>query len=313
MGRSLSDYPTSPGADGARLTRSDLLQIELIAPPEKAAGFATTFYRVRCAERHIRDVQPSSIGFLVLLGKGEGTISFLDGRSEQGPAFTLVTPTSAATTIQMEGPWDAFGAMLSPVGWASLTGLSAAAHSNRVWAAVDAVRAPLAAAGDEILRNYDRLTDTEKAAILAHGMAEAAGPLPSRHVDFIRTVADWLAQSLSPLLDDLVERSGYSPRQVQRLCERYFGLAPGTLIRKYRALRAAVLLSRSDLSEEDLSAIQDHFYDQSHMIREIRIFAGRTPARIADPDMPFLTRFLNLRNFREAGPRLAPIPENLRA
>ena len=42
-------------------------------------------------------------------------------------------------------------------------------------------------------------------------------------------------------------------------------------------------------------AVQDHFYDQSHMIREMRMFAGRTPARIADPDTPYLSSFLSLR------------------
>ncbi|MCT2559527.1 AraC family transcriptional regulator [Tsuneonella sp. YG55] len=313
MGRDQSDVSQNAVPDQARLTRADLLRMELIAPPDEAAGLATTFYRVRCDEAHIRDVQPSSIGILILLGKGTGTLRFLDDRVERGPGFTLVTPTSAATTLEMEGPWDAFGAMLSPVGWASLTGLSAAEHGNRVRAAAEVVRAPLADAGEAILRDYDSLSDGDKAAILARGMAAAARPLPPRHVAFIRTVAEWLARSLSPPLADLYDSSGYGPRQVQRLTERYFGLAPATLVRKYRALRAAVLLAKPGLSDEDLGAIQDHFYDQSHMIREIRMFAGRTPARIADPDMPFLSRFLDLRNFRQAGPRLAPIPADLRA
>ncbi|MGN3975135.1 helix-turn-helix domain-containing protein [Tsuneonella sp. SYSU-LHT278] len=313
MGRDQAAVEKSEPPGQARLTRADLLRMDLIAPPEQAASLATTFYRVRCDEPHIRDVQPSSIGILILLGKGTGTLRFLDGRVERGPGFTLVTPTSAATTLEMEGPWDAFGAMLSPVGWASLTGLSAADHGNRVRAAAEVVRAPLAEAGETILRDYDRLSDADKAAILAQGMAAAARPLPPRHIEFIRTVAAWLAKSLSPSLADLYASSGYGPRQVQRLAERYFGLAPATLVRKYRALRAAVLLAKPGLSEEDLGAIQDHFYDQPHMIREIRMFAGRTPARIADPDMPFLSRFLDLRHFRQAGPRLAPIPENLRA
>jgi methylphosphotriester-DNA--protein-cysteine methyltransferase len=100
---------------------------------------------------------------------------------------------------------------------------------------------------------------------------------------------------------------------VQRLAERYFGLTPSKLARKYRALRAAVLLSRPTITDDEIAAVQDHFYDQPHMIREMRLFAGRTPARIADPDAPYLSAFLDLRNFREAGPRMAPIPKDLRA
>ena len=74
-----------------------------------------------------------------------------------------------------------------------------------------------------------------------------------------------------------------------------------------------MLLSRPDLTPDEIAAVEDHFYDQPHMIREIRLFAGRTPARIADPDTPFLSAMMDLRNFREKGPRLAPIPDDLRA
>ena len=127
------------------------------------------------------------------------------------------------------------------------------------------------------------------------------------------TVGEWLAHSLAPDVADLQARCGLSTRQVQRLTDRYFGLPPTALARKYRALRAAVLLSRPDLTADDIAAVEDHFYDQPHMIREIRLFAGRTPARIADPDTPFLSAMMDLRNFRERGPRLAPIPDDLRA
>jgi hypothetical protein len=74
-----------------------------------------------------------------------------------------------------------------------------------------------------------------------------------------------------------------------------------------------VLLSRPAATPDDIAAIQDHFYDQPHMIREMRLFAGRTPARIADPDTPYLSAFLDLRDFREGGSRMAPIPSDLRA
>ena len=129
----------------------------------------------------------------------------------------------------------------------------------------------------------------------------------------MQTVSEWLARSITPDVADLEARCGYGMRQIQRLSDRYFGLPPSALARKYRALRAAVLLSRPSLSDDDIAAVQDHFYDQPHMIREMRLFAGRTPARIADPDTPYLSAIMDLRNFRERGPRLAPIPDDLRA
>jgi ubiquinone/menaquinone biosynthesis C-methylase UbiE len=45
--------------------------------------------------------------------------------------------------------------------------------------------------------------------------------------------------------------------------------------------------------------VEAGFADQAHMIREIRMFAGRTPSRLVDEEKPYLTEMLDLRNFRE--------------
>ena len=37
------------------------------------------------------------------------------------------------------------------------------------------------------------------------------------------------------------------------------------------------------------------------MIREIRLFAGRTPARLTDASSPYLTEMLNKKNLRQVG------------
>jgi AraC-like DNA-binding protein len=247
------------------------------------------------------------------MARGSGQIRFLDGRSEPSRRLTLLTPTSAAATLEIEGPWHVFGAMLSPLGWAGLTGLSAAAHGNRLYDGEQALPPALAEAGRAVVDGFDRLPVAAMIDRFAAAIAASARPLPKGHVAFVKAAAAWLAQSLSPRVDDLVARCGYGGRQVQRLAERYFGLPPSALARKYRALRAAVLLSRPDLTGDEIAAVEDHFYDQSHMIRELRLFAGRTPARIADPDTPYLSGFLDLRDFRESGSRMAPIPDDLRA
>ena len=301
------------GDAGQKLTHAGLMRMELFPPPAGTAPFVTTFFRMRCDERNIRDVQPSSIGIVAVMARGTGHMRFLDGRSEPSHPWMVLTPSSAAGTFEVTGPWDVFGAMLSPMGWAGLTGLSAATHGNRLLEAATVLPEPLAAAGRQLLDTFESLSNDQIVAALAAAILDSVRPLPAGHTDFIKTVADWLAQSLSPELDDLYARCGYSARQVQRLTERYFGLPPRTLARKYRALRAAVLLSRPTLTADEIAAVQDHFYDQPHMIREIRLFAGRTPARIADPDTPYLSAFLDLRDFRERGPRMAPIPDDLRA
>ena len=126
--------------------------------------------------------------------------------------------------------------------------------------------------------------------------------------------ARWLSSDLNPAVDDLHVAIPYSRRQVQRLVECYFGLPPQALARKYRALRAAGLMSLPRLSPEFEAALGEAFYDQSHMIREIRLFAGRTPSRLKEDESPYLAELLDLRNFREIdslGPKDRPAKEGL--
>ncbi len=306
---------TSPDTDAyePRLTQARLLRLELFPPAPELSPYVTTFFRMRCDERAIRDVQPSSIGIMAVMARGSGTIRFLDGRSEPSKPFTLFTPTSAAATFEVDGPWHLFGATLAPLGWAALTGLSAAEHGNRLYDGAEVLGPALADAATQIAQGFDTLPPARMVEVLSGAILASVRPLKTQHVAFVRTVAQWIAGSLSPEVADLEARCGLSSRQIQRLTDRFFGLPPTALARKYRALRAAVLLSKPDLTADEMAAVQDHFYDQPHMIREMRLFAGRTPSHIADPDAAYLTALMNLRNFREIGPRMAPIPDDLRA
>ena len=297
----------------ARLTQQGLLRLELFPPPAALTPYLTTFFTMRCDEIAIRDIQPSSIGLMAVMVRGGGQMRFLDGRVEPSHRFTLQTPTAAAATFEVDGPWHLFGAALTPLGWAALTGLCATRHGNRLYDGAQVLGPALAAAAEKVADEFDAMPVEAMIDLFADAILASVRPIKPGHAAFVRNVSEWLAQSIAPDIADLQVRSGVGTRQIQRLTDRYFGLPPTALARKYRALRAAVLLSRPDLSPDEIAAVEDHFYDQPHMIREIRLFAGRTPARIADPDTPFLSAMMDLRNFREKGPRLAPIPDDLRA
>jgi AraC-like DNA-binding protein len=300
-------------ATDARLTSRGLFRIEIAPPPAALAPYLSTFFTLRCDERSIRDVQPSSIGILAVMARGGGQMRFLDGRTEPSHRLLLQTPTSAASTFEVEGPWHCFGATLSPLGWAALTGLSASAHGNRLYDGAQVLGPEFAVLADDISRDFDTMPPAAMIARFSAAILGAVRPLPASHARFLKIVADWLASSLSPEVTTLIAEGGYSERQTQRLVDQYFGLPPTALARKYRALRAAVILSNPATTPEQVAAVQDHFYDQPHMIREMRLFAGRTPARIADPDMPYLSAIMDLRNFRTRSSRIAPIPADLRA
>ena len=106
---------------------------------------------------------------------------------------------------------------------------------------------------------------------------------------FIRTVDGWLTASPSPQVPELVDATGMSIRSVERMTKHYYGLSPRMLARKYRAVRAASALARGE--GLDAAQLGDAFYDQSHLIREIKRFAEATPGGASERSAPLRAKF----------------------
>ncbi|MEQ5788092.1 AraC family transcriptional regulator [Erythrobacter sp. NFXS35] len=293
--------PIGSAAPASALTPAALISIDYIDPPAAIAPLVTTLYHFRCDEPVIRDIQPAAIGQICLFPHGSGEIQFADGRRDPNHPVGLLTPLSRATPIVVDGPFHAFGAALTPLGWAALTGLHAGEHRDRLLPAASVLGEDFGELGEALLNAYRGGTMSGRDCARAVGdfVAANARPVNPRHLALIVAVGHWLGASFNPDTAKLSGAAGYSARQVQRLVERYFGLPPRGLARKYRALRAAALLSGPYLAPEDESAISEAFFDQPHMIREITHFVGRTPARLSDPSMPYLAEMIDPRNLRE--------------
>lgn len=283
------------------LTPPALIAVDYIEPSPKVAPYVTTLYHFRCDEPVIRDIQPAAVGNLCMFPHGTGEMHFAEGHRDPNHPIGLLTPLSRATPIEVEGPFHAFGAALTPIGWAALTGLHAGQQRDRLLPASSVLGPAIDTLGEELLAAYRSGTMTGRECALAIGsfIERHAKPINPRHLELIIATGRWLSASFNPEVSDLAGVAGYSARQVQRLVERYFGLPPRALARKYRALRAAALLSAPELSMEDEADIAEAFFDQSHMIREIAHFVGRTPARLTDPDTPYLAELIHARNLRE--------------
>ena len=295
------------------LTALSLFTLDYIPAPDELGDFVTTFYHFRCDESHIRDIQPAAVGHLILFLRGEGVMHFAAGHSEPSHRVSLMTPGSAASPIEIDGPFHCVGAALSPLGWAALTGLSAGETADHLLAAHEVLGAEIDELGESLIDDYlsGRATGEQLCRRLAEFIAGHLKPVNPRHVALMRAVTAWLSQSMSPAVERLYQLSNYSPRQTQRLVERYFGLPPRELMRKYRALRVVAMLNQPNVSDETISLLAGQFYDQSHMIREIRQFAGRTPGRLLGGDESILSALLDLKNFREIKPQVAPMPDSL--
>lgn len=285
------------------LTPPSRFEIDYIAPEGDAAGFVTTFYHFRCDDPLIRDIQPAAIGHLSLFPFGKGRMSLPDGGYDQSHEVNLLTPLACALHIEVEGPFHAIGAALSPLGWAALTGLHAHEHGNRLYDATDWLTPAIAERGRQLCQGYrDGTCHAGEIAKELSSLIVAHARLPrAPHLQLIETVGRWLSQSLLPDVEDLYAASSFSRRQTQRLVQQYFGVSPVALRRKYRALRAAATFSAPDLAKEQAMMIEDTFYDQPHMIHEIREFVGRTPARLTDNHSPYLRELIDGKNLRELG------------
>ena len=287
-------------ADG-ELAQTSRFDLSYIPAPEHLAHHVTTFYYFRCDEAELNEIQPAAVGQLALFPRGEGEIFFRDGTSDRSHEVNLLSPVSVAANFVVDGPFHAIGAALTPLGWAELTGLHAGEHANRLYAAEDYLGEDVGRLGAELCAGYRHGTIEVEACVEALGqcIASLLRPLSDEHRQLISLTADWLSGDFNPEIDELFAASRYSRRQVQRLVDQYFGLPPTALRRKYRALRAAAMFSQPDLPPETEAMVRESFYDQPHLIREIRLFAGRTPARLSDHPESYLNEMLDLRNLRE--------------
>jgi AraC-like DNA-binding protein len=303
--------PVEPDESGSdRLIEPALIKIEHFSAPPSLQPFVTTLFTLRCDEPRISDVLPAAVGYLAVLQCGSGTIRFVTGRCDAACPETLLTPTSAAAAVMCQGPSTSSAAALSPLGWAALTGLHAGEHADRAYPAAEVLGAETRALGERMRARF-LAAPGDGAAIVAQlaGFIEPRlRPLNPRHMGLMKSVADWLSASFDPDLADLQLATGYSARQLQRLVERYFGSGPKQLARKYRALRVAALLRSDEISDERAAELTNLFYDQSHLIREMRHFLGRTPLRLGKGGSPLLSAATALRNYREFRPNVARIP-----
>lgn len=93
------------------------------------------------------------------------------------------------------------------------------------------------------------------------------------------------------------EEAGISMRQLERVCERDFGMTPKKVMRRARALdMAAHLRGVADRDEEDEAMLR--YYDQSHMVREFTELFGMTPRQFVETPQPLMTLALESRQSR---------------
>lgn len=245
-------------------------------PPDPAlADLVSVFYVARFDQMLLDEMERADRPQFRFLLSGAGSYYFAGGQSIASPTAVILGPTSGPTRLIARGPVWVAGFGLMPSGWAGLMGADGPGFTDCGLDAAMLLGDWVAALAGDLIAAPD---DAARVAIMANLASEIlvgqAAP-----IWFIRLVDGWLVSSASPVLDELIAATGMSARSVERMTKRFYGLSPKMLARKYRALRAASALVRG----EDLgsSGLSEGFYDQSHLIRELKQFAGKTPSQLS--------------------------------
>jgi AraC-like DNA-binding protein len=112
---------------------------------------------------------------------------------------------------------------------------------------------------------------------LCEFIRETSIELKPLHATMICETTSWLSSAFSPPLEELYARIPLSQRQIQRLSKQYFGSPPTLVLKRFRAVRAAILLSHPELPKTSREEVFSAYFDQSHLIKDIRRYSGRTP------------------------------------
>lgn len=282
-------------------TDPDKLEILQFVPPPELAPYVTQLYFFQCDEKFIRDFQPAALGHLVFFLRGSGDLRFHDGHIDQLNTVSIFGPCTAAAEFSLNGPFLDFGLALTPLGFVALTGKPASAYADRLANASEIFGPEINALAETFCngiasgeKSYSDLVHEISTFLLARAHAVPAG-----HLALIQTVATWISSEFDPDVDTLFPKLDMSRSTATRLIIRYFGTAPKPLMRKYRALRAASHLCDPACPAELRAKIESLFYDQPHMIREIRHFTGRTPGALDGDDSKILRMWLSKDNYRD--------------
>ena len=247
-----------------------------LAAPADLRERVNSLFVLQTDDDHLREIMPAYSAQIYIFLRGSGAMQFASQKQRQlGPVFFITTMLEASPFV-LEGPVRCVGASLSHLGWATLAGLPVDEVHDQTLLPEEIFSKPAAQRLMAIAQHEPDDIDTVVAK-LCDFIRDTQVSLPPLHSKLISQTTQWLSSSFSPSLDALYDQVSLSRRHVQRLSKQYFGAPPAGLLKRFRGVRAAILLSHPNLPEEAREEVFAAYFDQAHLIRDIRRYAGRTP------------------------------------
>lgn len=128
------------------------------------------------------------------------------------------------------------------------------------------------------------LAAEDDAAQIALVEALLRSRLPARDENVamvVEVVQMALADREMTRVEELAARSGLSPRTLQRLFQRYVGVSPKWVIRRFRLHEAADRVAEGTVVDWAALAHELGYFDQAHFSRDFKAQVGHTPSAYA--------------------------------
>ncbi len=250
------------------------MQYEELAPPPELRGLVHRLWVLRGRARAGGPFQRAMPdGRAELIFNFADPFECLDGRCVRTqPLSLIVGPGRRAMAIRPTGSVDLIGIRFRPealAGWLRVRGAELADAAFTV----DEVPAPLEAGLHE--RLSEAAGTRARLEILRDQLAGTAAALPDRRLS---SAVDLILADDRARPRRVAELVGLSRRQLGRLFRERIGISPkslGRLGRFQRALRALDGVPHTSLAAV---ATRAGYFDQAHLGRDFRLFAGTTPA-----------------------------------
>ena len=261
-------------------------------PPADLTGFFTSFYAAEVAPDGASPLadwlHPEWGGLRIFCGATPE--SRIADQPPLADADLVVTGPSSAPLHFSIGTTRMWGLGFLPLGWATFVGQPAARYANTV-------------------HNGRTTKDFGHFVPLANALLKASDASPEDHFAImeeffrngtprfgnqdprIQTIHSALIEPELPDVSELAELCCVHPRTLERLCQRYFGFSPKLLLRRQRFMRSLTRYML-DPSLRWIGAIDPHYVDQSHFVRDCRDFLGMAPSEYVGLDHPILAAFM---------------------
>ena len=259
-------------------------------PSPKLARFIKCFWAIRsdAGTGAPEPVLPDGCPEIVFNLADRFLRSHADGSLEIQPVAIISGQLSSSISIMPTGRVDLFGVRFHPTGAFPILRIPLSELTNRVEAFDSLV-------GREATEVWERIAEAESfedRVRVFEGFCLRSLHGLSTDDDLPRLLSHVITDRRGQIsVSELCSMSGLAERTLERTFQRCVGLPPKTFARIVRFQNVVRRIELSESANLLNTALAFGYYDQSHMIREFREFAGKSPLAYFEETHPISELF----------------------